>query len=91
MDVDSCALCGKVVKYLSSHHCPLQDQAKETKLDCPSCGNLVKQKYLKIHQKNHCVGIRTSTFANFRTASQVINKYRSVQELRSSSKLFRYF
>ena len=33
-----------------------------------SCGNLVKQKYLKIHQKNHCVGIRTSTFANFRTA-----------------------
>ena len=38
-----------------------------------SCGNLVKQKYLKIHQKNHCVGIRTSTFANFRTA---VNKVR---------------
>ena len=73
VDVDKCGLCGKVVKYLSSHHCPLQQDkaAKDSKMDCPNCGNLVKQKYLKIHQKNHCVGIRTSTFNNFRTASQV--------------------
>ena len=39
-----------------------------------SCGNLVKQKYLKIHQKNHCVGIRTSTFANFRTAVSKVGR-----------------
>ena len=63
------------MKYLSSHHCPLQQDTagKESKMDCPNCGNLVKQKYLKIHQKNHCVGIRTSTFTNFRTATTVIN------------------
>ena len=76
VDVDRCSLCGKVVKYLSSHHCPLQDiggQGKESKMECPSCGNLVKQKYLKIHQKNHCVGIRTSTFTNFRASTQVFN------------------
>ena len=60
------------MKYLSSHHCPLQQdlRLKEIKLECPKCGNLVKQKYLKIHQKNHCVGI-SSTFSNFRTANQV--------------------
>ena len=44
------------------------------KLIPSSCGNLVKQKYLKIHQKNHCVGIRTSTFANFRTAVSKVGK-----------------
>jgi len=69
VDVDSCHLCGKVVKYLASHHCPLQDEAKESreaKVDCPQCGNMVKQKYLKIHQKNHCVGVQSSTFLNFR-------------------------
>ena len=60
----------QVVKYLASHHCPLQQstQSREAKLECPKCGNLVKQKYLKIHQKNHCVGIKSSTFSNFRTA-----------------------
>ena len=59
-----------MVKYLASHHCPLQQstQSREAKLECPKCGNLVKQKYLKIHQKNHCVGIKSSTFSNFRTA-----------------------
>ena len=34
----------------------------------------MKQKYLKIHQKNHCVGIRTSTFANFRTAVSKVRR-----------------
>ena len=64
----------QVVKYLSSHHCPLQQKIKssrEIKLDCPKCGNLVKQKYLKIHQKNHCVGFKSSTFSNFRTAANL--------------------
>jgi hypothetical protein len=40
----------------------------------------VKQKYLKIHQKNHCVGIRTSTFSNFRTVGQVKGSKRKGKE-----------
>ena len=31
----------------------------------------MKQKYLKIHQKNHCVGFKSSTFSNFRTAANL--------------------
>ena len=72
VDRDKCSLCGKIVKYLANHHCPQHTSSvadKEVKMDCPSCSNLVTQKYLKSHQKNHCVGIRTSTFSNFWTAT----------------------
>jgi len=72
-DVDTCNLCGKVVKYLASHSCPLgldksQASIRAASIQCPDCGNSVKGKYLKIHKKSHCVGVKTSTFSNFRTA-----------------------
>ena len=51
-------------------------------MDCPSCGNLVTQKYLKSHQKNHCVGNCTSTFPNFRTATTTPSPQTQAPEVR---------
>jgi len=71
-NVNKCKLCGKVVKHLSSHHCPLKGGEVKNKLvDCPACGNQVKEKYLRIHRRSHCVGSRSSTFSNFRTEGKI--------------------
>ncbi|XP_023324398.1 uncharacterized protein LOC111698318 isoform X2 [Eurytemora carolleeae] len=76
-NVDTCEMCGKVVKHLSSHHCPMDSmktiRERNKMVDCPSCGNNVKEKYLRIHKKNHCVGSRTSTFSNFRTEGKILS------------------
>ena len=41
----------QVVKHLTTHHCPLgSSKARERRnklVDCPDCGNVVKEKYLR--------------------------------------------
>ena len=72
VDRDKCSLCGKIVKYLVSHHHPQHTRSvadKKVKMNCASSCNLVTLKYLKSHQKDHCIGNRTSTFLNYRTAT----------------------
>lgn len=88
-NVGKCKLCNKVVKHLNSHNCPLElsESAKDRNRAtvCPNCGNEVKEKYLRIHQKSHCVGSRSSTFSNFRTEGKLLENYRREPEKAASS------
>jgi len=88
-NVGKCKLCNKVVKHLNSHNCPLElsESAKDRNRAtvCPNCGNEVKEKYLRIHQKSHCVGSRSSTFSNFRTEGKLLENYRHEPEKAATS------